>query len=205
MRAIIAAATGAAVLVGVGTGPSDLQRSDAFWRALEITGLDAERYENIGQLYRASDLVVVARIVDFRLGRQVVDRQAIEAGAPANEATVSFGDALIEVETTLSSSSARAGTLMTVQFLLPDVARLDRARSTLPNERAVFFLRDMWEKAKAAGYSNIVLEDLEGVFDLVVSASVIRDIDGVATSIAGAPPYVSALDGISFTTISFDD
>jgi hypothetical protein len=179
-------------------------RSDAFWASLRVNGLEAEYYSDLRGMATAADQVVVARIAGLTMGREVRDYDAEAAGFDREGTSVYFAHAVLKVEQGLSTRAAPAGAQLTLQILLPNPGVLDDVRNRLPTERAIFFLRDMEGKFRAAGF-HALANDLDGVFDLVSTQGLLREFEGVVRPpIDAVDPFLLKLDGTAWSTVTED-
>lgn len=176
-------------------------RSDAFWAAVQVNGLDAEQYPTFDALSRASDAVVVATIEDFWLGRIVRDRAAEALGVAEQDATVYIAHATLRVHETLGATKHDPGTVLILQIMIPAPDHLDALRAELPKEAALYFLRDMGAKALREHYPLGLAEELAGIHDMVMHGTSIRDFGGRSDLMADAPSLLDQFAGRPFDEV----
>ena len=203
-RLLILGFTSLIVLVGVlgarAVGePGITSETDAtalrFWRALHVEAAEAFRYDSIDELIRASDVVVLGAIEGVKLGREVRDLAAEETGVSRDIASTYFAEADIRVDRVLRGSlSPESGGRIRLDLLLPGPQVAPEIEASVPQPRAVFFLRDMGRYYGGA--------ELLGLYQLTSLQGVLRDAGGlVATPEARTDRFLLDLQGQPFDAL----
>lgn len=179
------------------------RRSHQFWESVAVNGVESEHYDDLATMAQAADAVVVGTMRDIALGRVVHDLESeAEGGAAAANSAVYFAYATIAVEENLGGRHPAVGKELRLQFLLGTPQLLPELRDKLPQERAIFFLRDMGRKAAARGAPEPLRSDLQGVYDFVSSQGLLRDFAGnVELPEMPRDPFLVRLRGARFSDI----
>jgi hypothetical protein len=179
----------AATAVLVDNDSRQPSHSDGFWSHFSPPGREAENFDSLRESVDAADAVVVGRIESLGPGRVI--------GDPASEYATYFVVATIAVDSIVHGSvESRTVALELVQFSPPDVEAL---RSKLPQEDAVFILRNKGTEAAFLGLPESVQETERAYYRLINSQSLFRNVAGkVRTAVGASDEYVVSLRGTSF-------
>lgn len=166
-----------------------------FWRALQVEAVEAFRYDSIDEMIGASDVVVLGAIEGVKQGREVRDLASEEAGIPRDVASTFFVEADIRVDRLLRGTlSPESGGRIRLDLLLLAPEVLPELQASVPQPRAVFFLRDMGRY-----YGRV---DLDGLYQLTSLQGVLRDAVGlVATPEARTDRFLLELQGQPFDAL----
>lgn len=202
LRATLAVALGVAVVGGgaligyqavQGSASAEAHaRSDRFWALVGVEGMAAEEFGSLEESARSADLVVVGRIGEVTKGREWVANPAyVDNPALADVAYARFATAWIEPEAILGTPHVPfGGGRIPLELDLVRADLLPELVASVPQERAVFFLRDKADHGAAPGEFFRLTNFDQGL---------LRELDGkVETFQTGQDDFLSRLGGQSF-------
>lgn len=171
-----------------------IARSDAFWSLLASGGIPVEHYDSLSELNMAADLVVVASPVAAREGRSVCE--------PDGTSCSYFAEVELEIIERLAGP-APDGPLV-IEFQVG--SRIDEIiaelNGYLPDERVLFFLRDLDLEAQSLDLPAEHIETVEGKYRRCVPQGAIRDDNGTARPMPYTSlDYLLAVDGRPFERV----
>ena len=165
--AIVAAITIAAVLRLPVTEPGRVRDSDDYWGKLIFLVDQAEEYDSIEEMARASDFVVIARPSAGYLG---LPGKAGQESYANQFVTLTF-----RVETCIYSHAGTCPEDMDVEFFVPDGARASHLPQP-PEDRSLLFIRDKGSEIDLLGVDPSLRPLLSGRFRLVSFRGFFREV-----------------------------
>lgn len=156
-----------------------------------------ESFASVEDLTAASDVVVVATIEAVEAGRIFGDHPANHPDPDAG--MVHYLAATLSVTDVVSGAPLPQGAV--VEFILPNPHLLDRLSVGLPREPSLFFLRSKAGEAASLGLSAEIRAREHLYYRLVTTETLVRNLDGVASTVNAESPYLAALDRSNFTKL----
>jgi hypothetical protein len=171
-------------------------QSDHFWSLTDVRGMSAEEFSSLREMALSADLVVIGKFSDVKKGREWVANPAYVNDPVFKEAAMArFADAPIAIEEVIGVPRVPfAGPAVPLELFLPGPDLVEKLKATLPQERAIFFLRNKGPKDDPHRYR--LTNDYQGI---------LRDIDGrVAVMDPTAGHFLEHLDGTDFSSLVKD-
>lgn len=166
----------------------DAASSQRFWSLLYIRALEVEHYDSLATMAQASDTVLVGVVESVRLGRQVGESYPI-----------SYAVVTVRPRDILKGPDSE---LVSLEVVLPSSDRLTALQASLPQEDAIFFLRDKAAEALRLGLPDAEIAAGKGYFRLVSSQGVLRNLNGrIGIPIASEDAFLLQLSGKAFAPI----
>lgn len=171
-----------------------IARSDAFWGPLASGGIAAYHYASLSELNRAADLVALTRVTGIREGRRSCEPDGTDCSY--------FADVEMEVLEVLSGEPPEGP--LVAEFLVggSTIVEIKGGLMDIPEERAIFFLRDLDKEARSLDLPADLIISVEGKYRWSVFQAAIRDDHGTARPMPYAElDYLLAVDGRPFERV----
>lgn len=181
--------------------PDGKARSDAFWRALAMQAA-SEYYEDVAQMTRASDLVVIGRFASLEEGRSA--GEPVPGQEDPGVGVLHFAIARVAVDQVLHGQprSERRGEV-TVELSLPDPSKLPDLQASLPGEPTMFFLVNQGDNGKRRGRPQSYQESVKYIYREVSTQPPLRNIGGkVSVPAGGEGEFPASLEGAAFDGVA---
>ncbi len=180
----------ALVAVAGGHGRSPHERSDRFWSALFVRGAEAEHYDSLEAISLSADLIVIATIGSVEVGQSVGNDE---------DGWAHYAALTLDVETVIGSASGATPSTLHVQQLMPSDRSITTLSGTVPEERAVWFLRDRDAEAARLNLPADVVARVQGQYRLAVREGVVREMGGrVHLPVGPLSPAYASWEGRDF-------
>jgi hypothetical protein len=173
--------------------PSPQDRSDAFWGAMLVQGIQRENYRSLADMQDAAEATILGRITGVQPGRVFSDPEELRD-------SVLYLTAEVAIKRVLSGSiqSAHEGMLQ-LEVLLPDEKLLSRLIAEFPTERAIMFVRNKGSEVAELGFPASVQATERDYYRLVRTEAIVRDFDGIIrVAVDTTSPFLQELEGRSF-------
>lgn len=173
--------------------PSPQDRSDGFWGAMLVQGIQRENYQSLADMQDAAEATILGRITGVQAGRVITD-----PNEPRD--SVLYLTAEVAIERVLSGSiqPGHEGRLQ-LEVMLPDEALLDRLVAEFPTERAIMFVRNKGSEVAELGFPADVQAMERDYYRLVRTEAIMREFNGlIRVAVDTTSPFLQALDGRSF-------
>lgn len=169
------------------------QLSDIFWSELVSSGIPAESYDSLRELNLAADVVVVATIAESMAGRSSCE--------PDGSDCTHFIDVALSVEDVIRGELPD-GPLLMEKAIGGEEALSAALAVAVPEERALFFLRDQDENGRRLGWPPELIREVEGLYRWCVPQGVLREVAGITRALPSTEqPYLLRLDGEPFEEV----
>ncbi len=182
-------------LAGASSGIGGVRAADRFWNGFAYEGRQAENYESMAEMARASDLVITGRIRETTLGRTI---------RPGEPDEVQYVNLTLDVDVVLAGRLA--GASVTLEMWLLDPRDFASALESAPTSTTLFFLRNKGTEAAVEGWGQAAVERESKFYRLVnVGQAVYSDIDDRAYPPSHAEDqWVKDVRGANFGSLVAD-
>lgn len=171
------------------------ERSAHFWSSVTYRGAQIEAFHEAEEMFLASDLVVVGRIVSMVPGRVLGDPGAGDAAH--------YLTGKLEVEEVIRGQSGADAELaaLTLEVFTFDADHVVSLAESFPTERALFFLRNKGTTAAKLGWSDEVVVAESKYHRLIATSGLIRDLAGGPSPIVPLEDRMLGLSGATFDDV----
>lgn len=180
------------------TPAADVAASDAWWYWLGFGGIWGRSFDSLEGLVKGADAVVIDRIV--QAGPGPIEGEISPDGW---DDRVFYVDARIDVEGIIAGRLP--GPSVVVRILSPNPAIFADQLRQFPNERAIFFLTDLYRALTEDDQNSPgpELEALRGIYEWTIPGAVVREFGGIARPLLEltGQRYLVGLDGRPFDEV----
>lgn len=194
-------AFGATAIVSIPRSLTEATRGDRFWHLFTVHGAWVKYYDSLAAMTKAADVVVVATIDSVAAGRSFGEQRP-ELDHP-DESVIHFATIKLRVDQLLSGEPRTdADGFITLEMLLPERGVLKELEATVPQGKAIYFLRNEGQAAAQQGVSKAIqIRDLD-YYRRVNPQGVIRDVDGLVVAPEdGEAAFLTLLNGQRFDQV----
>jgi hypothetical protein len=158
-----------AISVHNGSSAESEAASDRFWGHFRVTGSPVEHYDDLVDLARSSDTVVLGRISGVEPGRTF---------GSEDSGFVHYASAIVVIDETIASSIPLDDMLVLELMVGGGGERLVLDPREVPDEQVLLFLRNKGREASMLGWSAQAQRQEAQYFRRAVSEGVFRNKDG---------------------------